>query len=146
MKKRGKEMITRKTVMLRAALHVCATQEAKKDAAIGLDRGALERQLARRQGTGRQHGFRRYLKTISDEHFAIDDKMSEKKLTAFVLRTTRLILICFINAGEWTSPSGEVRNGRRLPWRARSRSSCIECGLIGTTYRWTNAQPTAVQV
>ena len=25
------------------------------------------------------------------------------------------------NAGEWTSPSGEVRNGRRLPWRARSR-------------------------
>jgi transposase len=21
----------------------------------------------------------------------------------------------------WTSPSGEVRNGRRLPWRARSR-------------------------
>ena len=26
-----------------------------------------------------------------------------------------------LNAGEWTSPSGEVRNGRRLPWRAKSR-------------------------
>jgi two-component system cell cycle response regulator CtrA len=34
----------------------------------------------------------------------------------------------------------------KVAWRARSRSSCIECGLIGTTYRWTNAQPTAVQV
>jgi transposase len=25
------------------------------------------------------------------------------------------------SAGEWTSPSGEVQNGRRLPGRARSR-------------------------
>ena len=37
-------------------------------------------------------------------------------------------------------------SGRRLPWRARSRSFCIECGLSSGSDRWTYAQPTAVQV
>ena len=43
-----------------------------------------------RQGAGRQHGYRRYLKTISDQHFAIDpDKIAEdnKFDGIFVLRT-----------------------------------------------------------
>jgi hypothetical protein len=43
-----------------------------------------------RQGTDRNTGFQRYLKTISDEHFAIDaDKIEEEKKFdgIFVLRT-----------------------------------------------------------
>ena len=67
-------------------------QEAEKDAA---DRAsivaALERQLAKGdKALVGNTGFRRYLKTISDEHFAIElDKIEEeKKLDGiFVLRT-----------------------------------------------------------
>ncbi|MGA7453079.1 MAG: hypothetical protein WBW73_17975, partial [Rhodoplanes sp.] len=67
-------------------------QEAEKDAA---DRtaivAALERQLAKGdKALVSNTGFRRYLKTISDEHFAIDpDKIEkEKKFDGiFVLRT-----------------------------------------------------------
>jgi hypothetical protein len=67
-------------------------QEAEKDAA---DRAsivaALERQLAKSdKALIGNTGFRRYLKTISDEHFAIDaDKIEEEKKFdgIFVLRT-----------------------------------------------------------
>jgi hypothetical protein len=49
------------------------------------------------------------------------------------------------NAGEWTSPSGKVRNGRRLPWR-KIAVILHRMWVDGTTYRWTDAQPTAAQV
>ena len=95
MKKRGKEIdYEAKTVMLAGRRYiVCRNrQEAKKDAA---DRAsivaALERQLAKGdKALVGNTGFRRYLKTISDEHFAIDpDKIeAEKKFDGiFVLRT-----------------------------------------------------------
>ena len=95
MKKRGKEIdYEAKTVMLAGRRYiVCRNhQEAEKDAA---DRAsivaALERQLAKGdKALVGNTGFRRYLKTISDEHFAIDpDKIEEEKKFdgIFVLRT-----------------------------------------------------------
>ena len=95
MKKRGKEIdYEAKTVMLAGRRYiVCRNrQEAEKDAA---DRAsivaALERQLAKGdKALVGNIGFRRYLKTISDEHFAIDpDKIEEEKKFdgIFVLRT-----------------------------------------------------------
>ncbi len=95
MKKRGKEIdYEAKTVTLAGRRYiVCRNrQEAKKDAA---DRAsivaALERQLAKGdKALVGNTGFRRYLKTISEEHFAIDpDKIeAEKKFDGiFVLRT-----------------------------------------------------------
>jgi Transposase DDE domain len=95
MKKRGKEIdYEAKTVMLAGRRHiVCRNrQEAEKDAA---DRAsivaALERQLAKGdKALVGNTGFRRYLKTISEEHFAIDpDKIEEDKKFdgIFVLRT-----------------------------------------------------------
>jgi hypothetical protein len=94
-KKRGKEIdYEAKTVMLAGRRYiVCRNQqEAAKDAA---DRAsivaALERQLAKGdKALVGNTGFRRYLKTISDEHFAIDpDKIEEEKKFdgIFVLRT-----------------------------------------------------------
>jgi hypothetical protein len=94
-KKRGKEIdYEAKTVML-AGRHymVCRNQqEAAKDAA---DRAsivaALERQLAKGdKALVGNTGFRCYLKTITDEHFAIDpDKIAEEQRFdgIFVLRT-----------------------------------------------------------
>ena len=44
----------------------------------------------RRQGAGRQHRLSRYLKTISNEHFAIDPDKIEEEIKfdgIFVLRT-----------------------------------------------------------
>ena len=95
MKKRGKEIdYEAKTVTLAGRRYiVCRNhQEAEKDAA---DRAAivaaLERQLAKGdKALVGNTGFRRYLKTISDEHFAIDpDKIEEEKKFdgIFVLRT-----------------------------------------------------------
>jgi hypothetical protein len=95
MSKRGKQAdFEAKTVMLaRRRYIVCRNhREAEKDAA---DRAsilaALERQLAKGdKALVGNTGFRRYLKTISDEHFAIDpDKVAkEKKFDGiFVLRT-----------------------------------------------------------
>ena len=95
MKKRGKEIdYEAKTVMLAGRRYiVCRNhQEAEKDAA---DRAsivaALERQLAKGdKALVGNTGFRRYLKTISEEHFAIDpDKIEEEKKFdgIFVLRT-----------------------------------------------------------
>jgi Transposase DDE domain len=95
MSKRGKQAdFEAKTVMLAGRRYiVCRNhQEAEKDAA---DRAsilaALERQLAKGdKALVGNTGFRRYLKTISDEHFAIDpDKVeAEKKFDGiFVLRT-----------------------------------------------------------
>jgi Transposase DDE domain len=95
MNKRGKEIdYEAKAVMLAGRRYiVCRNrQEAEKDAA---DRAsivaALERQLAKGdKALIGNTGFRRYLKTISDEHFAIDpDKIEdEKKFDGiFVLRT-----------------------------------------------------------
>ena len=93
MKKRGKE-IDYETVMLAGRRYiVCRNrQEAAKDAA---DRAsivaALERQLAKGdKALVGNTGFRRYLKMISDQHFAIDpDKIEEEKKFdgIFVLRT-----------------------------------------------------------
>jgi hypothetical protein len=95
MSKRGKQAdFEAKTVMLaRRRYIVCRNhREAEKDAA---DRAsilaALERQLAKGdKALVGNTGFRRYLKTISDEHFAIDpDKVAEEKKFdgIFVLRT-----------------------------------------------------------
>ena len=95
MKKRGKEIdYEAKTVMVAGRRYiVCRNrQEAAKDAA---DRAsivaALERQLAKGdKALVGNTGFRRYLKTISEKHFAIDpDKIEEEeKLDGiFVLRT-----------------------------------------------------------
>ena len=95
MKKRSKEIdYEAKTVMLAGRRYiVCRNQqEAQKDAA---DRAsivaALERQLAKGdKALVGNTGFRRYLKTISDEHFAIDpDKIEEERKFdgIFVLRT-----------------------------------------------------------
>jgi transposase len=95
MKKRGKEIdYEAKAVKLAGRRYiVCRNrQEAEKDAA---DRAsivtALERQLAKGdKALIGNTGFRRYLKTISDEHFAIDsDKIEEEKKFdgIFVLRT-----------------------------------------------------------
>src|SRR6516165_1899423 len=93
--KRGKQVdYEAKTVLLAGRRYiVCRNrQEAEKDAA---DRAAivaaLERQLAKGdKALVGNTGFRRYLKTISDEHFAIDlDKVEEEKKFdgIFVLRT-----------------------------------------------------------
>src|SRR6476620_6449957 len=95
MKKRGKEIdYEAKTVLLAGRRYiVCRNhQEAAKDAA---DRAAivaaLERQLARGdKALVGNTGYRRYLKTIRDDHFAIDpDKVEEDKRFdgIFVLRT-----------------------------------------------------------
>src|SRR5262249_57630661 len=83
--KRGKQAdFEAKTVTLaRRRYIVCRNhREAEKDAA---DRAsilaALERQLAKGdKALVGNTGFRRYLKTISDEHFAIDpDKVAKEK-------------------------------------------------------------------
>jgi septum formation topological specificity factor MinE len=95
MKKRGKETdYEAKTVMLAGRRYiVCRNhQEAAKDAA---DRAsivaALERQLAKGdKALVGNTGYRRYLKTIIQDHFAIDpDKVEEEKRLdgIFVLRT-----------------------------------------------------------
>jgi Transposase DDE domain len=95
MSKRGKQGdYEAKTVLLAGRRYiVCRNrQEAEKDAA---DRAAivaaLERQLAKGdKALVGNTGFRRYLKTISDKHFAIDpDKVEEEKKFdgIFVLRT-----------------------------------------------------------
>jgi transposase len=95
MKKRGKEIdYEAKTVLLAGRRYiVCRNrQEAEKDAA---DRAsivvALERQLAKGdKALIGNTGFRRYLKTISEQHFAIDpDKIEEERRFdgIFVLRT-----------------------------------------------------------
>ena len=100
MKKRGKEIdYEAKTVMVAGRRYiVCRNrQEAEKDAA---DRAsivaALERQLAKGdKALVGNTGFRRYLKTMSEKHFAIDpDKIEEeKKLDGiFVLRTNNSML------------------------------------------------------
>ena len=95
MSKHGKQVdYEAKAVLLAGRRYiVCRNrQEAEKDAA---DRAAivaaLERQLAKGdKALVGNTGFRRYLKTISDEHFAIDpDKVEEEKKFdgIFVLRT-----------------------------------------------------------
>jgi hypothetical protein len=95
MKKRGKEIeYEAKTVLLAGRRYiVCRNrQEAAKDSA---DRAsivaALERQLTKGdKALIGNTGFRRYLKTISEEHFAIDpDKIEEEQKFdgIFVLRT-----------------------------------------------------------
>ena len=95
MSKRGKQVdYEAKAVMLAGRRYiVCRNhQEAEKDAA---DRAAilaaLERQLAKGdKALIGNTGYRRYLKTISDEHFAIDAAKveEEKKFDGiFVLRT-----------------------------------------------------------
>src|SRR5512135_3038808 len=93
--KRGKQTdYEAKTVMLAGRRYiVCRNhQEAKKDAADrALIVAALERQLAKGdKALVGNTGYRRYLKMISDQHFAIDpDKIAEdnKFDGIFVLRT-----------------------------------------------------------
>jgi transposase len=106
--KRGKQTdYEAKTVLLAGRRYiVCRNhQEAKKDAA---DRtsivAALERQLAKGdKALVGNTGYRRYLKTISDQHFAIDaDKIAEdnKFDGIFVLRTNTdldplAVMLCY---------------------------------------------------
>ena len=95
LKKRGKEAnYEAKAVMLAGRRYIVCrnSAEAEKDA---VDRAsivaALERQLAKGdKALVGNTGYRRYLKTISDDHFAIDpDKIEEDKRFdgIFVLRT-----------------------------------------------------------
>ena len=95
MSKRGKQVdYEAKAVMLAGRRYiVCRNhQEAQKDAADRISiLAALERQLAKGdKALVGNTGYRRYLKTISDEHFAIDAAKveEEKKFDGiFVLRT-----------------------------------------------------------
>ena len=95
MSKRGKQVdYEAKAVMLAGRRYiVCRNhQEAQKDAADRISiLAALERQLAKGdKALVGNTGYRRYLKTISDEHFAIDAaKVEEEKNFdgIFVLRT-----------------------------------------------------------
>ncbi len=95
MSKRGKQVdYEAKAVTLAGRRYiVCRNhQEAQKDAADRVSiLAALERQLARGdKALVGNTGYRRYLKTISDEHFAIDPAKveEEKKFDGiFVLRT-----------------------------------------------------------
>ena len=95
MSKRGKQVdYEAKAVMLAGRRYiVCRNhQEAQKDAADRVSiLAALERQLAKGdKALIGNTGYRRYLKTISDEHFAIDAAKveEEKKFDGiFVLRT-----------------------------------------------------------
>src|SRR5262249_7210597 len=95
MKKRSKEIeYEAKTVLLAGRRYIICRnhQEAAKDAA---DRAsivaALERQLAKGgKAVVCKNAFRRYLKAINEEHFAIDpDKIEEERKFngIFVLRT-----------------------------------------------------------
>ena len=103
MTKRGKEVeYEAKTVSVAARRYiVCRNHaEAAKDAA---DRTsiltALERQLAKGDKTlVGNTGYRRYLKTIHDDHFAIDpDKVEEDKKFdgIFVLRNPLDAMLCY---------------------------------------------------
>jgi transposase len=95
MSKRGKQVdYEAKAVTLAGRRYiVCRNhQEAQKDAADRISiLAALERQLAKGdKALVGNTGYRRYLKTISDEHFAIDPAKveEEKKFDGiFVLRT-----------------------------------------------------------
>ena len=127
MSKRRKEIeYEAKTVMLAGRRYiVCRNhQEAAKDAA---DRSsivaALERQLTKGdKALVGNTGFRRYLKTISDERFAIDpDKIEEEKKFdgIFVLRTNELRVsaarlptqkLGWTDAGCW-APGGSAGYG-----------------------------------
>ena len=95
MSKRGKQVdYEAKAVMLAGRRYiVCRNhQEAQKDAADRISiLAALERQLAKGdKALIGNTGYRRYLKTISDEHFAIDAAKVEEETKfdgIFVLRT-----------------------------------------------------------
>ena len=95
MSKRGKQVdYEAKAVMLAGRRYiVCRNhQEAQKDAADRISiLAALERQLAKGdKALVGNTGYRRYLKTISDEHFAIDAAKVEEETKfdgIFVLRT-----------------------------------------------------------
>src|SRR6266699_2303382 len=95
MKKRGKQAdYEAKTVMLAGRRYIVCRNHpaAEKDAA---DRNSILAALERRLAKGDKAlvgttGYRRYLKTISEDHFAIDrDKVEEEKKFdgVFVLRT-----------------------------------------------------------
>jgi hypothetical protein len=113
MSKRGKQVdYEAKAVMLAGRRYiVCRNhQEAEKDAADRVSiLAALERQLARGdKALIGNTGYRRYLKTISEEHFAIDPAKveEEKKFDGiFVLRTNTDLnpleaMLCYKNL--WT--------------------------------------------
>ena len=119
MSKRAKQVdYEAKAVLLAGRRYiVCRNhQEAEKDAA---DRAAivaaLERQLAKGdKALVGNTGFRRYLKTISDEHFAIDpDKAEEEKKFdgIFVLRTNTDLR----SAGSHALLQAIVDGGANLP-------------------------------
>jgi hypothetical protein len=149
-KKRGKEIdYQAKTVTLAGRRYiVCRNhQEAEKDAA---DRtaivAALERQLAKGdKALVSNTGFRRYLKTISDEHFAIDpDKIEEEKKFdgIFVLRTNTDLnpleaMLCYkqlwmvdIDQAWRLSRLCEGRGRSGLIWRRQTppwERGCADC-------------------
>ena len=95
MSKRGKQVDYEAKAVTQAGRRyiVCRNhQEAQKDAADRISiLAALERQLAKGdKALIGNTGYRRYLKTISDEHFAIDAAKAEEETKfdgIFVLRT-----------------------------------------------------------
>ena len=107
-------------------------QEAAKDAA---DRAsivaALERQLAKGdKALVGNTGYRRYLKTISQDHFAIDpDKVEEEKRFdgIFVLRTNTDLnpLYSACEKSRQLSPSGSIwATITASRWRGRLWPTC----------------------
>ena len=144
--KRGKDIdYEAKTVLLAGRRHiVCRNhQEAAKDAA---DRAsivaALERQLAKGdKALVSNTGFRRYLKTISDEHFAIDpDKIEEEKKFdgIFVLRTNTDLnpLEATSSCGPWSKPSEPPSTCSR-PGRSSTsstRPSAVTCSAASSPW------------
>jgi hypothetical protein len=134
--KRGKEIdYEAKTVVLAGRRYiVCRNhQEAEKDAA---DRAsivaALERQLAKGdKALVGNAGFRRYLKTIGGERFAIDsDKIEEEKKFDGVLYCAPIPIStrsrrCFATSsyGWWSRPSAPPSTCSRLSPHARVGNS-----------------------
>ena len=138
MKKRGKEAdYEAKTVMLAGRRYiVCRNhQQAQKDAA---DRAsivaALERQLAKGdKALVGNTGYRRYLKTISDDHFAIDPEplwflVGDHRRFGFADRDRN-------RAG---------RQALRRPFRAMSRRPVWPCGPPASRCRRPCASPPRV--
>ena len=145
--KRGKQTdYEAKTVMLAGRRYiVCRNhQEAEKDAA---DRAsivaALERQLAKGdKALVGNTGYRRYRKTISDQHFAIDpDKIAEdnKFDGIFVLRTNTDLnplaaMLSTSSCGRWSRlsapPSTCSRQGRSST--SSTRPSAATCSAASS--------------
>ena len=161
MKKRGKEIdYEAKAVTLAGRRYiVCRNhQEAEKDAA---DRtsilAALERQLAKGdKALVGNTGYRRYLKTISEEHFAIDPaKVEEEQEVRRHLRaahqhrsrTRSKPCSATSSFGPWSKPSAPPSTCSRparssTSWTRPSAATCSAASLRSCSRRrWKIASP-----